>query len=176
MTGNPRILTIENKEEEKSLRKRAADFDFSKFSKKEIRDLIAQMRKIMKAHNGVGLSANQIGLNLNMFVAEFKKSEDAPPKIYAVFNPKIEKFSAEKTLMEEGCLSVPGIYGEVERPEKIVLTGLDRNEKPVKIKARGILARIFQHETDHLNGVLFIDKATKLYEIAEMENEQKEPF
>lgn len=172
MTDNPRILTIENKEEEKFLRTKTADFDFSKFSKKEIRGLIDLMRKIMKTHAGVGLSANQIGLPFRFFIAEFREKEENPPKLYAIFNPEITKFSKEKNLMEEGCLSAPGLYGEIERSREIVLTGLDKNGRTIKIKARGILARIFQHETDHLNGILFIDKAEKLYLIKEGEGEK----
>lgn len=67
--------------------------------------------------------------------------------------------------MEEGCLSVPGIYGDVERPEKITLVGQDRYDKKIKIKAWGLLARVFQHEVDHLNGILFIDKAKSIQKI-----------
>jgi len=67
--------------------------------------------------------------------------------------------------MEEGCLSVPGLYGLVERPESVVLRGYNRYAKPITVKADGILARVFQHEIDHLNGILFIDKAKKLYKL-----------
>ncbi len=170
-----KIFTINNKLEEKFLRKKTAIFDFQEFSKKEIGELIKKMRQIMRDNNGVGLSANQIGLNMRLFVAQLpkeplKRDENnkiiLPPsesmKFYAVFNPEIIKFSAKKAILEEGCLSVPRIYGEVERPEKITLEGLDKNNKKIKIKAFGLLARIFQHETDHLNGILFIDKAKNL--------------
>lgn len=169
-----KILTINNKTEEKFLRKRAADFDFStlstnlglKFTKKEIHQLITEMRQTMKAANGVGLSANQIGLDLRLFVAELPQSlnrKNSKPEFYAIFNPILSKPSDKKTVMEEGCLSVPGIWGDVERPEKITLSGFDKNQKKIKIKAVGFLARIFQHEVDHLNGALFIDKATELH-------------
>ncbi|MBI5401505.1 peptide deformylase [Candidatus Wolfebacteria bacterium] len=159
---NQKILTIKNKSEEKFLRKRAADFDFSKFTKKEIRELVDKMKKIMKDANGIGLSANQIGLDIQMFVAGMPQSasqRNGSPKFYAIFNPKLTKQSSVKSPMEEGCLSVPELYGDVERPEKTTLTGFDKNQKPIKIKAVGLLARIFQHEVDHLNGVLFVDKA-----------------
>ena len=160
---HPEITNITNKKEEKFLRKKTADFDFSKFSKKEIEELISRMRKIMREADGIGLAANQIGLNLNMFVAELPDREGGR-KFYAIFNPKLEKMSEETAQMEEGCLSVPGIFGKVLRKESLVLNGFDKSGKPVRIKARGLLARVFQHEVDHLQGTLFIDKAKDLHE------------
>jgi peptide deformylase len=156
------ILIIANKKEEKFLRKKAADFDFKKFKRAEISSLISRMRRIMREANGIGLSANQIGLNFRVFVAEVP-DVNGGTKFYAVFNPKIEKVSEEKTGYEEGCLSVPGKWGDVERPEKIVIGGFDKNGRPAKIKAWGLLARVFQHEMDHLNGKLFIDRAKKIH-------------
>jgi len=177
-----KILTINNKTEEKFLRKRAADFDFSKksssdkpwkttsgqeFTKKEMQEIIKNMKETMKSANGIGLSANQVGLDMQLFVAGLptqpENSKSGAPKFYAIFNPKISKPSEKKIITEEGCLSVPGIWGDVERPEKITLTGFDKYGKETKIKAIGLLARIFQHETDHLNGILFIDKATSIH-------------
>ena len=155
------VWTMDNKKEAKILRKKMADFDFAKFSKKEIQQLLAKMRETMKKANGIGLSANQIGLDFNLFVAQ------AEGKFYAIFNPKITKFSNEKSVLEEGCLSVPEVFGPVSRPAKIVLEGLDKNGKPLKIKAWGLLARIFQHEVDHLNGIVFTDKAKELYRYKE---------
>ncbi len=96
---------------------------------------------------------------------QISQSKPTSYKFFAIFNPQIVKFSEEKILMEEGCLSVPGIWGGVERPEKITLVGFDKNGKKLKIKAWGLLARIFQHEIDHLNGILFIDKAKQVYKI-----------
>lgn len=157
------ILLIDNKKEEKFLRAKTVDFDFGKFSQKEINDLVARMRKIMRAANGIGLSANQIGLNFRMFVAEVPDAQGGT-KFYAVFNPQIEKVSDEKVPYEEGCLSVPGKWGDVERPERIVIGGFDKTGKPAKIKAWGLLARVFQHEMDHLNGKLFIDRAKVVHD------------
>jgi peptide deformylase len=151
------IWTINNKEQEKFLRRKASEFDFSKHDKKEIREIIKNMRMEMSKAIGIGLSANQIGMDMRLFIAK------ADGKQYSIFNPVITKFSKETTVMEEGCLSVPETYGEVERPEKITLEGFDASGKKIKIKAWGLLARIFQHETDHLNGVLFIDKARHLH-------------
>lgn len=152
-----KILTTANKTEEKFLRKKTADFDFKKFTKKELREIVKAMRQIMKLAEGVGLSANQVGINGNFFVAEFEN------KFYAVFNPKIIKVSEEKDLQEEGCLSVPEHFGLVERAQKIWLEGFDVSGKKIKIKAWGFLAKIFQHEVDHLNGALFVDKCKELH-------------
>lgn len=163
---NSEILLVDNKKSEKFLRKKTAPFDFKKFTKKEIRELVARMRKIMREANGIGLSANQIGLEFTMFVAEVPDAGGGT-KFYAVFNPKLEKISHEKVALEEGCLSIPGQFGEVERAEKVAISGWDKNGKTIKIKAWGLLAHIFQHEIDHLNGKLFIDKAKKIFK-AEM--------
>ena len=173
-----KILTVNDKKEEKFLRTKTANFDFSKFTKKDIGELIKKMREAMNKAVGIGLSANQIGLDLRLFVAKIsnkplKRDKNnkiilPPPgemKFYAIFNPEITKFSEKKIIMEEGCLSVPGIYGLVERPESVVLKGYDRYAKPLTVKADGLLARVFQHETDHLNGILFIDKCDKIYTI-----------
>jgi peptide deformylase len=156
------ILTIGDKKEAKFLRKATAEFDFKKFPKKDIAGLIARMRNIMRKANGIGLSANQIGLDLKMFVAEVPDA-DGGTKFYAIFNPKFEKLSEAKIMNEEGCLSVIGTWGDVARSEQATLVGMDKNGKKVKIKAWGLLARVFQHEMDHLHGKLFIDKAKNLY-------------
>jgi len=155
------ILVVADKKEEKFLRKKTVAFDFKKMTKKEINELVNRMRRIMRAANGIGLSANQIGLNFRMFVAEVPDRE-GNPKFYAVFNPKFEKLSDDKASYEEGCLSVPGKWGDVERPSEVVLSGVDRHGKPAKIKAWGLLARVFQHEMDHLNGKLFIDRTKQI--------------
>lgn len=156
------IVTIADKKDEKFLRRKTEDFDFKKYSKKEISDLIASMRRTMREAQGIGLSANQIGHSYKMFVAEIDDEKSKGKKFYAIFNPRVEQMSKEKIAVEEGCLSVPRTYGKVERPEKIAITGQDKNGKPVKIKAWGLLARVFQHEIDHLNGILFIDKAKEI--------------
>ena len=146
-----KILTVQNRKEEKFLRRPAALFDFKKHRKKEINELIKGMRKIMEEADGIGLSANQIGIDTEVFVA---KVED---KFYAIFNPEIIKKSEIIIGAEEGCLSIPKYYGEVQRSDKVVLIGYDKNGKKLKIKAWGLLARVFQHEVDHLNGKLFVD-------------------
>jgi len=158
----PEIVTVAQKKDEKFLRKKAVPFEFKNFTRKEINDLIVRMRRIMHAANGIGLSANQIGLEFSVFVAEVPDAQGGI-KFYAVFNPKIEKIEKDTVSFEEGCLSVPGKWGEVTRAEQIIVSGYNKMGKKVKVKAWGLLARVFQHEIDHLNGKLFIDKAKKVY-------------
>ncbi|HUC01809.1 MAG TPA: peptide deformylase [Candidatus Paceibacterota bacterium] len=159
----PEIVTIAQKRDEKFLRKKTVPFDFKKFTRKEINDLIMRMQRAMHAANGIGLSANQIGLTFSVFVAEVPDAQGGT-KFYAVFNPKIEKSSKELITFEEGCLSVPGKWGDVTRSEQIIVSGYNKMGKPVKVKAWGLLSRVFQHEIDHLNGKLFIDRAKSVHE------------
>src|SRR5258708_3156940 len=125
------ILTVGDKKEEKFLRKKTSDFDFKKFTKGEIAELIARMRRIMRKANGIGLSANQIGLEFKMFIAEIPDIKGGT-KLYAVFNPKLEKMGNDENVYEEGCLSVPGKWGDVPRTEKVLVSGFDKNGKAVK--------------------------------------------
>jgi peptide deformylase len=155
------ILKINDKKNEKFLRQKTVKFEFKEYSPKEIRALVKSMRETMKRADGVGLSANQIGLPFRMFVAQVA-DQNGKPKFYAIFNPEITKISKEMEILEEGCLSVPEIWGPVERHYRLTLSGQDANGKKIKIKAWDLLARVFQHEMDHLNGGLFIDKAHEL--------------
>lgn len=156
------IQNVNNKKQEKTLRSQAVPFDFSKSSKKEVNELIKNMRDTMRDAQGIGLAANQVGLPWNVFVAEVPSS-DGGSKFYAVFNPSLVKTGKETSAMEEGCLSVPKMYGEVERAEKVILSFKDKNGHPQKIKAWGLLARVFQHEVDHLQGKLILDSASKIF-------------
>lgn len=132
----------------------------------ELQTLIEDMVETMREAPGVGLAAPQVNISQQLIVIEFgdEDNEDAPKKLYIVANPEIVKLSKETVTGVEGCLSIPGIVGEVERAEKVLITGQNRRGQPVKIKADGWLARIFQHEIDHLNGVLYVDKATRLWQ------------
>lgn len=154
-----KIFIIDNKKENDFLRKPAAEFDFSQHSKKEIKELIKQMRETMQKAGGIGLSANQVGLDMKFFIAQVEN------KFYAVFNPRIVKKSSQEAVLEEGCLSVPNKLGLIKRANRIVLEGFNQNGKKIKIKAWGLLAQVFQHEVDHLNGILFTDKAQNVHEI-----------
>ncbi|MBL7163267.1 MAG: peptide deformylase [Anaerolineales bacterium] len=132
----------------------------------ELHELIDDMVDTMRAEPGVGLAAPQVNVPLRVFVAEFgdENDEDAPLQLYAIVNPKITKTSNETELGVEGCLSIPGIVGEVIRPHAATVEGFDRDGNPITIDAEGWLARIFQHETDHLHGVLFTDHALSVWE------------
>jgi peptide deformylase len=147
---------------------------------KTLQTLIDDMVETMRDAPGVGLAAPQIGLSERLIVVEYferaedEEKEDAPKKVWAVLNPEIIKASEEKLMGVEGCLSIPGLVGEVERHTFIQVKGLNRHGKPTKIKAEGWLARIFQHEIDHLNGVLFTDRATRVWKPQdEVEPEQE---
>ena len=147
---------------------------------KTLQTLIDDMVETMRDAPGVGLAAPQIGLSERLIVVEYferaedEEKEDAPKKVLAVLNPEIIKASEEKLMGVEGCLSIPGLVGEVERHASIQVKGLNRHGKPTKIKAEGWLARIFQHEIDHLNGVLFTDRATRVWKPQdEVEPEQE---
>lgn len=166
MNYKPKILTIENKEDKKFLTKKTELFDFKKFKSSEITRLINIMKKIMKEAKGIGLSANQIGLPYKIFIAQIQ--EKGGIKFYAIFNPQILKLEGQKKDLEEGCLSVPGIYGIVPRYEKVTIIGFNRYGKQIKIKASGLLAHIFQHEIDHLDGKIFIEKAKKIFNLKEL--------
>jgi peptide deformylase len=133
----------------------------------ELQSLIDDMVETMRAAPGVGLAAPQVKVPWRVIVVEYNESEDeeAPPKLHVVVNPKITRFSAESEIGTEGCLSIPGIVGDVERPQNVTIKGFSRRGQPLKIKASGWLARIFQHEVDHLNGVLFVDRADKVWQI-----------
>jgi peptide deformylase len=161
----PYIWNVGVPVEEKFLHKKTVAFDFVSADYKEITELVRRMRKIMRDANGVGLAANQVGLPFRMFVAEVP-SENGN-KLYSVFNPKIEKMDRDTVIAEEGCLSVPGVYGDMKRSAKVTLTGQDAKGRPVKIKAWGLLARVFQHEVDHLDGTLFIDKCKHTYKVTD---------
>jgi peptide deformylase len=147
---------------------------------KNLHTLIDDMVETMREAPGVGLAAPQIGLADRIIVIEYfeheedEEKEDAPKKVWAVLNPEIIKASEEKLLGVEGCHSIPGLVGEVERHAAVQVKGLNRHGKPMKIKAEGWLARIFQHEIDHLNGVLFTDRATRVWKPQdEVEPEQE---
>jgi len=132
----------------------------------ETQKLIDDMVETMREAPGVGLAAPQIFESLQLVVVEYgdEEKEDAKPKLYVIANPEIVKRSQETESAVEACLSIPGLVGEVERNEAIEIRGLNRMGKPIKIKARGWLARIFQHEIDHLDGVLYTDRAKRVWQ------------
>ncbi len=136
----------------------------------DLQTLVDDMVETMRAEPGVGLAANQVGVSLRLLVVEYSEDdskEDAPHKLFVVANPEFTRLSDEMVLGTEGCLSIPGYWGNVERHEAVVVKGQNRRGQPMTIKARGWLARIFQHEIDHLNGMLFVDRAEKVWKAEE---------
>lgn len=133
---------------------------------KEFQALVDNMVETMRDAPGVGLAAPQVGESLQLAVVEFGDEADdsVPKKLYVIANPEITKPSEETITDVEACLSVPGLAGEVERHESLVVKAQNRHGQPYKIIAKGWLARIFQHEIDHLYGVLYIDRAINLYQ------------
>ncbi len=123
----------------------------------EITALIEKMRKAMIEAKGVGLAANQISNDLQIFVIDKNIAEENNvPDAY--INPEITEYGKTEDEMEEGCLSLPGFWHQIKRSKKIHLKALDEQGNKVKIKARGFLARVFQHEYDHLQGLLIKDR------------------
>jgi peptide deformylase len=122
--------------------------------------LIARMRKEMTEHNGIGLAANQAGENIALFVIDEKlATEYDAPSVFA--NPEITDYGKETDIVEEGCLSIPGFWTPITRSKKVMFKGLDGTGAKVKFRARGMLARVLQHETDHLNGMTIKNRAEK---------------
>ena len=138
---------------------------------KELQTLIDDMIETMREAPGVGLAAPQVGISQRLIVVEYGSDEDeeAPKKLFVLINPEISETSEEMEEGVEACLSIPRMMGEVERHQRIVVRGLNRHGKPIKIKLRGWLARIFQHEIDHLEGVLFTDRAARVWRASEDE-------
>jgi len=144
------------------LRQKASEVDLNQINPKDLIKLIKEMKKTMIKANGIGLAAPQIGKSLRIFViAENILDKNYYPTTF--INPEIKNQSKETILMEEGCLSVPGIYGIVERPKKIKVKAFNELGYKIEFTADLLLARVIQHEYDHLEGILFIDKAKELY-------------
>lgn len=128
----------------------------------ELTDLVADMYLTMDKAPGVGLAATQVGVGLRVFVYDYEDAEGNPVR-GEVINPvlavgEIESGEADWDTEQEGCLSVPGERFPLKRADRVTLTGFDLKKNPVKIDASGWLARIFQHEFDHLDGILYVDR------------------
>jgi peptide deformylase len=137
---------------------------------KQLQTVIDDMIETMREAPGVGLAAPQVGISERLIVVEYYENaeaeeieDEARKKVWVMINPEIIKTSEEKVLGVEGCLSIPNLVGEVERHETIQIKALNRRGQAMRLKVQGWLARIFQHEIDHLNGVVFTDLATKVW-------------
>ena len=131
---------------------------------KSIQKLIDNMIETMHSSNGVGLAAPQVGKSLRIIVVEVPGEE-----AQVIINPEIIKTSGEQEVTE-GCLSVPGYFGEIKRPAEVTVKGKDRNGKEIRIKAEGLKAEALEHEIDHLNGILYIDHIESEDKLHKMEN------
>ena len=121
--------------------------------------LTDNMRQTMTEAKGIGLAANQVGQDLMLFVIDKKLAkENAVPDVF--FNPEVTNYSRDKDEMEEGCVSIPGFYHHIRRSKKIKIKAVDEHGRKVKFKAKGLLARVLQHETDHLNGYTVKDRVS----------------
>ncbi|MDB5194443.1 MAG: peptide deformylase, peptide deformylase [Parcubacteria group bacterium] len=165
--------------DEPVLRKTAEAVKEAEFGTKELLHTIEKMRTALHSEDdGVAIAAPQIGISKRIFLVsgrtlgtlksgkgyeEFEEEDALPDLIF--INPEIQKLSRKKMLVEEGCLSVRWLYGKVSRAEKARVRARDKNGKTFTVDSSGLLAQIFQHETDHLNGILFIDKATDLEDL-----------
>jgi peptide deformylase len=122
---------------------------------KKVQELVLDMLETMRANKGVGLAAPQVGSNLRLCVIETEE------ETYILINPKITAQSRKKIISEEGCLSFPGKFFPISRHEEVQVRFVDVQGKPGKIKGQGLLARALQHEIDHLDGILIIDRTKK---------------
>ncbi|MFW5888646.1 MAG: peptide deformylase [Patescibacteria group bacterium] len=140
------------------LRKVSSPIDKDTISKEDFKQLCRDMIETMQKKDGIGLAAPQIGKNIRIIAIN---GDNSP---FCLINPEITKRSFAKKRAEEGCLSLPNIFGEVQRHKKINCVYLDKNGKKQKIQATDLTARVLQHEIDHLDGILFIDKAENIKE------------
>ena len=140
-----------------ALRTPARPVDSAEIQSASIQKLIDDLFETMKEHQGIGLAAPQVHEGLRVFVAGVDDRDDPMPRI-ALINPEVTPLG--RTIEEdwEGCLSIPDIRGRVPRVQEIRVVAVDREGKPVSMTATGLPARVIQHETDHLNGILFLDR------------------
>jgi peptide deformylase len=131
-----------------------------------LQKLINDMVETMRAAPGVGLAAPQVGVSERVIVVEYPvddEDEESPKKLYTLVNPEFKSMSEEKETAIEACLSIPGLQGEVERSLEVTVKAFNRRGQPVRVKAKNWLARIFQHEIDHLEGIVYPDRATRIW-------------
>lgn len=149
------IVTLPNA----MLRKRSVEVDPKLIRTPEFQRWLDDLVETMWRADGVGIAASQVGRNIRVFVAVDRETP------HVVINPVVTRRSWRKEDGEEGCLSVPGKYGIVKRHRTFRVKGLDRDGKPVVLDAYGFFARVLQHELDHLDGVLFVDRAKKVFPV-----------
>lgn len=139
------------------LRKIAKNFDIKEITSEETQTFLKKFYDLMIVSDGVGIAAPQVGVSLQVCIVS-----EAGKNHQYLFNPEITWFSKDTIALNEGCLSVPNVYGMVTRPKAIHVKAYNEKGKKMKLKAKGWLSRVIQHEVDHLNGILFIDRADTL--------------
>ncbi|UCG10521.1 MAG: peptide deformylase [Dehalococcoidia bacterium] len=162
------ILPIRHLPDEPGLRRKAKKVSRIDGS---IQRLIDDMVVTMQEVGGVGLAAPQVGVSLRVIVLQMPEEEPI-----AIINPAIVRRSGEQEVTE-GCLSVPGYFGEIARSESVTVKGQDRQGRAIRVKATGLMAEVLEHEIDHLNGVLYVDhveSVDKLHSVEELEGGQME--
>lgn len=147
------------------LRQKASEIENIRDS--EIQKLISEMIQTMQANKGIGLACPQVGKSIRLIIVKTKD------RIIPFINPKILWHSKKEEIDEEGCLSLPKIYGLVKRWQEVKIEARNEKDKKIKLKAQGLFARVLQHEIDHLDGVLFIDRLIKQTSGAKINLERK---
>ncbi|BAY32524.1 polypeptide deformylase [Tolypothrix tenuis PCC 7101] len=132
----------------------------------ELRQLIRDMLQTMYSKDGIGLAAPQVGIHKQLIVIDLEPDNPANPPLVLI-NPTIKQVSKEICVAQEGCLSIPNVYMDVKRPEVVEIAYKDENGRPKTIKATDLLARCIQHEMDHLNGVVFVDRVDNSLTLAQ---------
>ena len=159
----------------KALRKISEEVAEKEFGSKKLMQTLLDMHEALESQDdGVALAAPQIAINKRIFIVSTKilRDKELPKDLPLIFiNPVITKISSDKKKMDEGCLSVRPLYGVVKRSSRATVLAKDQNGDEFEISASGLLAQIFQHEIDHLDAILFIDKATNIKEL-KTENEK----
>ena len=148
------------------LHKKSKELTKAEILNPDTQQLIHNMIETMRLKDGVGLAAPQVGKLLRIFVIEKSFTKDKRRDLVLI-NPVWKKAGFLKDWDDEGCLSIPNVFGKVKRFKKISIKALDTNAEPIEFVAKNFFARSIQHEADHLDGILFIEKAKKLYEIKE---------
>jgi len=146
------VLTSPNAE----LRKVSKEIPLAEMTSPETKTLIQDLAETMKLENGIGIAAPQVNVHKRIIIVDVGQNQ---PK--AFFNPKIVSRSFLKVDGEAGCLSVPGVFGIVKRNRAVTVEAYDQNGQPIRFRAEGLMSVVFQHEIDHLDGILFIDKVIR---------------
>lgn len=155
------LWTIFDERQRPLLSRPATDVDLAWLTQADAQRLIDDMLTTMRQAEGVGLAAPQVGQGLRLAVISPDVDQTLPAPLVLV-NPVVQAIGLDQEIGEEGCLSIPGVYGLIQRARQVQLTATDRTGQPYRLTATGLLARVIQHEVDHVRGVLMIDRAERI--------------